>query len=734
MLAGCQFLPPGFLAAATGPITTKTVSAPLAGKVVDQGGRPVRDARVLIYPITNTSPITNASPLRVQALSAEGAAGIDLRTDADGAFTYTGDLAGDVNVEAYVGEDLKAWKGGLTLARGKSADAGTLTLAPPGRLTGKISVASALVTDRSGVVVYIPGSRYSAHTDAGGAFDLGAVPAGTFTVKAYSAELGRGEAAATIAAGTPADVPIAVSAPPPRITRVTLAGSDAVVGAAPIGGQLDLHGEHFGVAVGARNLVSFSGATGLAATPVSEGVLRVTVPADARSGNLRVLVGNLPSAEVSFRIATGLDLRFDALTLVSGGPCYDLSRVAQARDADGKAFAFADLAPFATWVAGTGGATTGTGRVTATAAGTFSVVVAAGTLSDRLEFTALGPTGAGDCRLAFPPGVSTLAGNGTQALVDGPGAAASFADPSGVWLSGDDVLVADTANHAIRRIDRDGLVSTVLGGTEGYDDGPAATARLKFPVGLALDGGGNLLIADTYSHRIRKFAGGTVSTLAGEAAGYGGGFKDGAGTAALLSRPSALAIAQDGTMYVADKDNHAIRKLTTAGAVTTLAGTASVGWADGKGAAARFAKPSGIAVDASGSIYVADRDNHCIRLILPGGEVTTVAGTASVPRSAGGALVGGYADGPAATAQFKSPSGLALGADGALYIADFGNKRIRKLAGGTVTTVAGSGADGSIGGPLLEAKFRGPIGLAVGPDGTIFVADSTDDRIRVVRP
>ncbi len=750
LLAGCQLLPQGLLPGQTGvSASAKIEGMPLFGKVADAAGRPVADARVLVYPVTNTNPVTNVNPYRVQVsgtairvtepektVSAEGKAPFELKTDGAGVFSLSTDAEGEYNLEASLGADQLAWKAGLKLSRGKPADAGTLTLAAPGRIRGKIAVSSALVTDKSGVVVYVPGSPYDAHTDTEGNFDLGPVPAGTFTVKAYSAELGRGEAQAAVSPGGVAEPAITVSAEPPAIGRVTRAGTDLEVGVAPVGGEIDIKGEHFGVAQGARLLVSFSGATGLAATAISETLLRVKVPGDARSGNLRVMVGNLPSNAVPFRVATSYDLRFDALTLVDGGPCYDLGRVAQAKDGDGKAIARADLAAFESWTAGGAGSATAGGRISASAAGTFSVAVGAGSLTDSTTFTALGPTTGTDCRLAFPPGVSTLAGNGTDGpIVDGHGPAAVFNDPSALALdAAGNLLVADTGNHAVRKVDLDGIVSTLAGGVRGYDDGPIASAKLLFPAGLAVAPDGAILIADTYSHRIRKVAGNALSTLAGESVEYGGGFRDGTGAAALFSRPNALAVTVDSTIYVADKDNHAIRRITAAGAVTTMAGTASVGWADGKGADARFAKPSGIAVDASGSIYVADRDNHCIRLIAPDGGVTTLAGTASITRDDKGQLGGGYVDGPAATARFNGPTAVALDAAGALYVADSSNRRIRKIVGGTVSTVAGSGSDGSADGSLLAAEFRSPVGLTVGPDGTIYVADEKDDRIRVIRP
>ncbi|MBM3274562.1 MAG: hypothetical protein FJZ00_05390, partial [Candidatus Sericytochromatia bacterium] len=369
------------------------------------------------------------------------------------------------------------------------------------------------------------------------------------------------------------------------------------------------------------------------------------------------------------------------------------------------------------------------GVVTATAAGTFSVKVSAGTLTDSVAVTALGPTGQGDCKLSFPPGVSTVAGSTEtpqgQRPADGAGSLATFNDPTGLALdAAGNLYVADVGNSLVRKVDQDGIVSTFAGTVAGYDDGPIAAAQLRNPAGVALLADGTVFVADTYSHRIRRIGDGQIETFAGERVGYGGGFADGAGTAGLFSLPTGIAAASDGTLYIADKDNHAIRKITASGLVTTLAGTRSAGFAEGAGAAARFSKPTAVAVGASGNVYVADRDNHRIRKVAPDGTTTTFAGSGSAA----------FADGPAASAAFNRPTGLAFDGAGNLLVADASNKRIRQIApDGTVTTVAGTGKDGSIDGALSSAQFRSPVGLAVGPDGLIYVADGTADRIRVIR-
>lgn len=193
-----------------------------------------------------------------------------------------------------------------------------------------------------------------------------------------------------------------------------------------------------------------------------------------------------------------------------------------------------------------------------------------------------------------------------------------------------------------------------------------ATALLPnfFPKGIAVDASGNLYVADDINHRVRKITpAGTVSTLAGSALGSA----DGAGTAAQFNRPTGVALDASGNVYVADAKNHRIRKITPNGTVSTLAGSTE-GFAEGTSTAARFSEPVGLAVDASGNVYVADSDNSRIRKITPDGTVSTLAGGSA-----------GFADGTATTARFRSPSGVAVDAAGIVYVADRQNHSIRKI-------------------------------------------------------
>jgi sugar lactone lactonase YvrE len=262
--------------------------------------------------------------------------------------------------------------------------------------------------------------------------------------------------------------------------------------------------------------------------------------------------------------------------------------------------------------------------------------------------------------------VTTVAGNGEKGFAEGLGTAAQFAIPSGVAVDGSGtIFVADTYNLRIRMVTQSGDVTTLAGsGAAGRADGPGAEAQFLEPFAIAVDRSGTLYVAD--QNRIRKVTpSGEVTTLAGSGEK---GFADGAGAAAQFNYPSGLAVDESGTVYVADSDNNRIRKVTPGGVVSTLAGS-TPGFADGTGAEALFEYPSGLAVDRSGSLYVADSENHRIRKITRSGEVTTLAG-----RSAHG-----FVDGSGAAAQFNYPIGLCLGTGGSLYVADTENHRIRKV-------------------------------------------------------
>ena len=325
--------------------------------------------------------------------------------------------------------------------------------------------------------------------------------------------------------------------------------------------------------------------------------------------------------------------------------------------------------------------------------------------------------------------VSTLAGKaGSQGSTDGMGKAARFYFPTGIGVDAmGTVYVADYTNSTIRKITTAGVVSTLAGlaGSKSSTDGPGAAARFNYPSGVTLDTAGTAYIADQYNHTIRKIMAGVVSTLAGTAGDMGD--IDGTGAVACFAYPSNVAVDAAGTVYVGDLLNHTIRKITAAGVVSTLAGSAgSIGSTDGMGTMARFCGPKGIAVDVMGTVYVADNGNHTIRKITAAGMVSTLAG------SVGSA---GSVDGPGATARFNGPSGVAVDAAGAVYVADQKNHTIRKItADGVVNTLAGRAhRKGSADGIGTAARFNWPLGIAVDAAGTVYVADTENHTIRVIK-
>ncbi len=238
--------------------------------------------------------------------------------------------------------------------------------------------------------------------------------------------------------------------------------------------------------------------------------------------------------------------------------------------------------------------------------------------------------------------------------------------------SGTVLYVADTGNHTIRKITiSTGAVSTLAGtGSLGSEDGPGDNARFNGPTGVAVDSSGNVYVADAGNHTIRKItSAGEVSTLAGVARNAGS--DDGIGADARLNNPTGIAVDSTGNVYVAERDNQTIRKITSAGDVTTLAGTSLItGSGNGTGTDASFNAPTGVAVDSAGNVYVADTGNHTIRKITSAGEVTTLAGTAGD---------GGYVDGTGTAASFNNPMGVAVDSSGNVYVADFSNSTIRKI-------------------------------------------------------
>ncbi len=342
--------------------------------------------------------------------------------------------------------------------------------------------------------------------------------------------------------------------------------------------------------------------------------------------------------------------------------------------------------------------------------------------------------------------IKTVAGNG-EGSYNGDGGAAAGAelyDPTSVAVdAAGDLFIADSNNNVVRKVNAStGLITTVAGnGAWGYGgDGAAATsAQVDDPMGIAVDAAGNIYIADSGNNVVRKIdPAGTITTIAGDfalGAGYSG---DGsAATAGQLDAPTGLAVDGD-FLFIADTGNNVVRRVDlSTGIITTVAGNDALGSGySGDGQAATGAQldaPTGIAVNASGDLYIADSGNNVVREVNTSGTITTVAGNY--------ALGSGYSgDGHAATAaQLNVPNSVAVDAAGNLYIADSGNNVVRRVdASGTITTFAGSyglspGYSGD-GGPATECQLYFPTAVAVDGLGNVFVADSVNNVVRKVNP
>jgi uncharacterized protein YjiK len=333
--------------------------------------------------------------------------------------------------------------------------------------------------------------------------------------------------------------------------------------------------------------------------------------------------------------------------------------------------------------------------------------------------------------------INSIAGNGTAGYLgdSGPATSAELNGPYGLAIdNAGNLYIADPANNRVRKVALGtGIISTFAGnGTAGYsgDNGPATSAELKIPLGVALDGAGNLYIADEGNSVIRKVnASGTITTIAGNnTVGYSG--DTGPATSASLYGPTGVAVDSSGNLYIADTGNNRVREVAAAtGVITTIAGTGTAGYSGDNGAAvsATLNKPSAVVEGSTGNLYVLDTGNNVVRLVNTTGTITTIAGNGTA----------GYSgdDGPATSATLHTPYGLNIDSSGNLYIADSANNVVRMVStAGIISTIAGNGTPGYSGdnGAAISATLDNPQGVTVDNQGNVYISDQSNNRVREV--
>jgi DNA-binding beta-propeller fold protein YncE len=321
--------------------------------------------------------------------------------------------------------------------------------------------------------------------------------------------------------------------------------------------------------------------------------------------------------------------------------------------------------------------------------------------------------------------VETFSGSGQAGFANSNGQVGQFNRPHGLAADATGKLyVSDRGNHAIRVVAANGDIRTLAGsGKEGNADGIGAAASFRQPIAAAVDTSGNVYVADRDNHVIRLIdPASKVVVLAGTGTK---GFTNGPWSSAQFNEPYGVALSPDDkTLYVADYLNHAIRAVDLATRqVTTLAGNGTAGFANGLGDKAQFNQPYNAKADANGRLYVPDQNNHAIRRVDPDGTVSTLAGNGQ----------SGFADGKPSEARFNNPTGLVVGPDGTIYVSDRNNHRIRAIApAGEITTVAGDGTAGQQDGHGQAAKFNRPIDVVFATDGSLVVSEENNHRLRKI--
>lgn len=333
--------------------------------------------------------------------------------------------------------------------------------------------------------------------------------------------------------------------------------------------------------------------------------------------------------------------------------------------------------------------------------------------------------------------VTTIAGNGATGFLSGsyggdggPATAALLYYPGGLdYDAAGNLYIADSRNHRIRKIDAAGIITTYAGtGLAGYsgDGGPATAAEMSYPESIAFDAAGNMYFSDHWDACVRKIdAAGMITTVAGTGV-YGYSGDGGPATAAMLDNPCHVQVDGAGNLYICDWVNARVRKVSVSGIITTIAGNGTAPFSgDGGPATAAGMRPSSTLIDAAGNILICDGVNRRVRKIDAAGTITTIAGVGGDGYSGDG--------GPATAAQFRYMAGMVFDTSGSLLIADQSNNVIRKIdAAGIITTIAGTGTDGysGDGGPATAAQFRFPTMMTISPVGQLLVSDLQNNRVR----
>lgn len=330
--------------------------------------------------------------------------------------------------------------------------------------------------------------------------------------------------------------------------------------------------------------------------------------------------------------------------------------------------------------------------------------------------------------------ISTVAGDGAVYYAGDGGAPqnAIMHNPSSVAYSSSGLYIADTNNQRVRQITASGTITTVAGnGTPGFagDNGAPASAELFYPSAVTVDASGFLYIADRGNQRVRKVINGVISTVAGNGTtGYSG--DGGQAVSATLNQPMGLVVDSAGDIFISDFGNAVVRKVAPSGVITTVAGTGTPGYAGdgGQAIAAQLNGPMGLALDSAGNLYIADSANSVVRIVTPGGAISTFAGNGTLGYSGDG--------GPAASASLSTPVGLAIDSNGNLYISDSGANVVRMVTPAQlIVTIAGTGAVGysGDGGPAKQATFNNATGIGLDVEGDVYVADSGNNAIRLLQ-